>query len=195
MEDYDSFTRQTGFDPRTDAQRLKEQPVINLINLWLCDLEDTPFFNYLVEYTKCLRGYRFGKYKDIFGYRFGSLLPLFISRIDSQSRAIWIAICKCGLRSYKQTFEFNNRSDCGCGFHDRFRSTRSGRLVAKFKAQGKRSKRSNHSLWVCQCDCGGSTLATKEQIINQRKKSCGCLRFKSKHIKSIPFDRCNYTGF
>lgn len=30
--------------------------------------------------------------------------------------------------------------------------------------------------WLCKCDCGNETVATKDQLLSGRKKSCGCLK-------------------
>lgn len=42
----------------------------------------------------------------------------------------------------------------------------------------------HHAQWLCQCDCGLTTLSYAYQLNNGSKKSCGCLRIEeaSKHI-------------
>ena len=30
--------------------------------------------------------------------------------------------------------------------------------------------------WLCDCECGNTVVATKSQLLSNRKKSCGCLR-------------------
>jgi len=42
----------------------------------------------------------------------------------------------------------------------------------------------HHAQWLCQCDCGLTTLAYAYQLNSGAKKSCGCLRIEevSKHI-------------
>ena len=34
----------------------------------------------------------------------------------------------------------------------------------------------NRAIWVCQCDCGKTTLASTNKLISGGKKSCGHLR-------------------
>ncbi|WP_256846891.1 hypothetical protein [Paenibacillus sp. Pae108] len=36
----------------------------------------------------------------------------------------------------------------------------------------------NEETWLCRCDCGEQTKATKSQLLGGKKKSCGCLRKK-----------------
>ena len=42
----------------------------------------------------------------------------------------------------------------------------------------------HHAQWLCQCDCGLTTLSYAYQLNSGNKKSCGCLRIEeaSKHI-------------
>lgn len=47
------------------------------------------------------------------------------------------------------------------------------RLTAKCKLK---EKLYGEEAWLCECKCGETTTATKRQLIDGRKKSCGCLR-------------------
>lgn len=57
---------------------------------------------------------------------------------------------------------------------------RFGRLTVIEMAGVKR----HHAQWLCQCDCGLTTLSYAYQLNNGSKQSCGCLRTEeaSKHI-------------
>lgn len=37
----------------------------------------------------------------------------------------------------------------------------------------------NHTLWLCECECGKTTTAEMDTMRSGRKKSCGCLRSSS----------------
>ena len=55
---------------------------------------------------------------------------------------------------------------------------RFGKLVAR-KIVGKDEK--NRMIWFCECDCGGSKVASAESLRNIKgTRSCGCLRKKEK---------------
>lgn len=53
---------------------------------------------------------------------------------------------------------------------------RFGRLiVVRFHMPGRKHPR-RIATWLCQCDCGGSTLATKVNLKSGNTRSCGCLK-------------------
>lgn len=62
---------------------------------------------------------------------------------------------------------------------------RFGWLVSVQKSESRSHK---EETWVCRCDCGSETIATKHQLISGRKKSCGCLR------KQTPQNALDLTG-
>jgi len=54
---------------------------------------------------------------------------------------------------------------------------RFGRLVAVsilIKIVGEKGQR--HSFWICKCDCGNEVTVRTVHLLNERTKSCGCLR-------------------
>lgn len=52
-------------------------------------------------------------------------------------------------------------------------SKRFGRLkVLSFHEINKHRK----AVWLCECDCGNTTLVTSNRLVNGSTKSCGCLR-------------------
>ncbi len=38
----------------------------------------------------------------------------------------------------------------------------------------------SHTYWVCRCVCGGFNIVRGSRLVNNRTKSCGCLRFDLK---------------
>lgn len=54
---------------------------------------------------------------------------------------------------------------------------RFGNLVV-VKRSGS-DKNGKNSLWICQCDCGGSTIATGTHLRNGHTTSCGCVKQKN----------------
>ena len=57
---------------------------------------------------------------------------------------------------------------------------RFGRLVVVDKC-GK-DKNGKNTIWLCKCDCGGTTRATSTHLRNGHTQSCGCLAYE-KRIK------------
>ena len=68
---------------------------------------------------------------------------------------------------------------------------RFGRLTVIEMAGVKR----HHAQWLCQCDCGLTTLSYAYQLNNGSKQSCGCLRTEeaSKHIPPAKKGKDNPT--
>lgn len=44
-------------------------------------------------------------------------------------------------------------------------------------------RRNGYVLWLCQCDCGGSALYCRRQLITGRAVSCGCLLRKGRYAR------------
>lgn len=56
---------------------------------------------------------------------------------------------------------------------ENLRGRRFGRLTVLMEAERTKSR---HTRWVCDCDCGGTTIAETYKLKNGITQSCGCLR-------------------
>lgn len=52
---------------------------------------------------------------------------------------------------------------------------RFGRLVAIKRVEKSPADRGKHYKWLCQCDCGNTTIVRSNLLRNGDTKSCGCL--------------------
>ena len=59
-----------------------------------------------------------------------------------------------------------------------------GKRFGRLTVIGFHGVKKHHAQWLCQCDCGLTTLSYAYQLNSGSKKSCGCLRIEeaSKHI-------------
>lgn len=59
-----------------------------------------------------------------------------------------------------------------------------GKRFGRLTVVGFHGVKKHHAQWLCQCDCGLTTLSYAYQLNSGSKKSCGCLRAEesSKHI-------------
>lgn len=139
--------------------------------------------------------------KDIAGRRFGRLVAIEPTGETWKGQAVWRCACDCG--NEKETtvamLAQGNVASCGCLQRERMREynfqrdgievkygedgdrsiigQRFGKLVvAEFAGRGKRSE----MVYRCDCDCGNVVIASKGDLTNGRKKSCGCLRRDSR---------------
>lgn len=53
---------------------------------------------------------------------------------------------------------------------------RFGRLTAIKPTQKPTGSRDRHTLWLCECDCGGVANVRSDKLTNGYTKSCGCLK-------------------
>ena len=60
---------------------------------------------------------------------------------------------------------------------------RFGRWIVREKAPSRKYKTSNHSMWLCKCDCGEERIVFSTLLRTGRSISCGC--FQREKISSI----------
>lgn len=62
-----------------------------------------------------------------------------------------------------------------------------GKRFGRLTVIGFHGVKKHHAQWLCQCDCGLTTLAYAYQLSRGAKKSCGCLRIEEaeKHIPEV----------
>jgi len=118
--------------------------------------------------------------RNLTGQRFGRLVALRPIATPPGANTRWLCQCDCGGQAVVQTGNLiRDTRSCGClqreQKHD-LTLQRFGRLVAlrpvalpKGKAKGK-SRR-----WLCQCDCGNTTVVGAYSLAKGHSRSCGCL--------------------
>ena len=57
------------------------------------------------------------------------------------------------------------------------------------------TSKSKKALWKCICDCGGSTIATTQDLKNGHTKSCGCLKDELVKTRSTKHSMSNNSLF
>lgn len=60
-----------------------------------------------------------------------------------------------------------------------------GKRYGRLTVVERHGVKNHHTQWLCQCDCGLTTLSYAYQLNSGSKKSCGCLRIE-KACKHIP---------
>lgn len=118
---------------------------------------------------------------DISGERFGKLVVLRYSHTKN-NRAYWKCKCDCGKEKTiaGTSLRCSYTKSCGC-------SRRGQRPVKKeYDLTGKRFHnllvekrdpltRGEETKWICICDCGNRRTIRRSELINNIRKSCGCL--------------------
>lgn len=96
--------------------------------------------------------------------------------------------CKCNAcgnivileAAYINRYHLQGKASCGCVVRNEKRSStvidmtgkRVGKLVVIKRVENDKE---GHAQWLCQCDCGNTTIATGKVLRNGTKRSCGCL--------------------
>jgi len=122
------------------------------------------------------------RYKDETGKRYGRLVVLKYVESDKYGRATWLCRCDCGKETTVRAAYFRSgyTKSCGClkgeiaaerNFVD-IAGHRYGRLTVI--EQGESDERGG-SRWLCQCDCGETTVVSSHNLRTGNTKSCGCL--------------------
>lgn len=127
---------------------------------------------------------------DLSNQQFGQLTV--IKRDTSRKdRAYWICKCSCGKTlSVSGTKLRQGQKSCGCANSRQIQPQQKfGRLTA-IEATTMRSK-SGNIIWKCECDCGNVAYVRKDMLLNNKTKSCGCLKEEtslqnlSKYIENL----------
>ena len=61
------------------------------------------------------------------------------------------------------------------------------RLVAIKKVEKLQNDKDKHDKWLCQCDCGNTTVVRSNNLRVGLTKSCGCLLYEIRDMKGQRF--------
>ena len=137
---------------------------------------------------------RWCKYRDdakVIGKKFGRLTTLEFVGVENQE-AIYKYMCDCGnivTKSY-HSVSSGNTSSCGCWFNELRDVTKHDIIGQKF---GKLTVTAYVGInkyggtdFECLCDCGNTTIVSRNSLVEGNVKTCGCVRSIGEHnIKNI----------
>ena len=118
---------------------------------------------------------------ELTGQKFGKLTVL---KKDDRSLArkgtsgLWLCRCDCGNTkvAYGSTLKNGKLKSCGrCSRVKDLRGQRYGRLVVIAPADPLIANGRKYSRWLCQCDCGNTTVVIGSNLRAGTVNSCGCL--------------------
>lgn len=112
---------------------------------------------------------------EIAGQRFGKLEAIRPVKKDKRGNIQWLCKCDCGsTKLVAAAYLIGGRTkSCGCMRRETkdITGTRSGKLVALYPTD---EMKHGKTVWMCQCDCGGTRKATVNDILFGYVTSCGC---------------------
>lgn len=125
------------------------------------------------------------KTKDILGERFGRLVVLEHLKGGFRENSLWKCLCDCGniLSVPASSLSQGKTKSCGCLQKESVKRMGEnsyinligeifGRLTVVKKVS---SLLLGRIAWVCQCECGRTTVVRGSSLISGDTKSCGCL--------------------
>lgn len=124
------------------------------------------------------------------GDRYGRLTVLEPAEpTDARSRPRWLVQCDCGTTKSIAQERLGKSQSCGCLRLERVTEAklidltgqRFGRLTVLRRGSDLRHPGGKVSArWVTQCDCGGSTEVTTQNLRRGKTSSCGCLEAEAR---------------
>lgn len=120
--------------------------------------------------------------ENLLGRRFGKLLV--IEKLESKrgktgkAYAMWLCQCDCGGTKEVSASCLKNghTQSCGCNRINDLTGKRFGKLVVKsFFDRAVQPNNSIRTEWLCECDCGETTVVSHGNLTSGHTTSCGCM--------------------
>ncbi len=110
---------------------------------------------------------------DLAGNRYGHLTALEFAGKNEQGQTMWLLQCDCGKKVTlpMSDFKYGKCKSCGCMKSSNLSGKKFNRLTV-IRRDGK--YKSGNIRWLCQCECGNFTHASKHSLESGEVKSCGC---------------------
>lgn len=122
-------------------------------------------------------------FKNRIGERYGHLLVIEqapnIITPNGRSHVAWKCLCDCGNEKIIRSDLLQNGStkSCGCQAHGQRVIDETGNKYGKLTVLKRvGSDQDNKALWLCQCECGNTTITTGKRLRIGMVQSCGCIK-------------------
>lgn len=115
------------------------------------------------------------------GKRFGKLTVIDFDHINEHRNTCWLCRCDCGneLVVSRNNLTTGNTSSCGCLGRGPKREDIIGKRFGRLTVVAfDHSDMHRNSYWLCECDCGNTTVATRGGLISGNTTSCGCYQIE-----------------
>lgn len=128
---------------------------------------------------------------DMTGQRFGRLVA--VKQIDKadigkENGIYWLCKCDCGNEVVvaSQSLKRGQTKSCGCLRKEKKEIIDlTGQRFEKLTVIRQEGRNENGEMyWLCQCDCGNTTVVKGYYLKSGRIKSCGCMRTFEKANKA-----------
>lgn len=122
--------------------------------------------------------------KDITGQKFGRLTALYPKGKDKNNQIIWHCSCDCGGEKDVITSKLGKSVfSCGClaKEHKQLNPYYDNSIIGNKYGKLTVINYINNpdkpgSYWNCKCDCGNNVIVSRQNLVQGRTFSCGCLK-------------------
>ena len=127
---------------------------------------------------------------DLTGKKFNHWTVLERAKNDKSGNAMWLCECDCEQHIQKivkgSSLRSGHSKSCGClkkqvaaelGRNNA--KNLLGQKFGKLKVIQKAESKNYRAYWVCECECGNSTIVSTDKLISGHTKSCGCLTWNN----------------
>lgn len=113
--------------------------------------------------------------RNLLGQRFGKLTVVALATEQPGPHLWWDCRCDCGNMKSTNSHRLTRKAtrSCGCLRVEAMRTLRPGMRYGRLVVQ----EYVGPSRWLCNCDCGGSTVALTTNLNRGGSRSCGCARY------------------
>lgn len=117
---------------------------------------------------------------DLTNQKFYNLTFLYPCRVNNRLK--WVCKCDCGnyIVAFSSNVKKGNTKSCGCIKKEQpsARKDLTGQKFGKLLVIGepKNGQNGRGTLWLCQCDCGNKIYKYSTDLVNNKTRSCGCLK-------------------
>lgn len=130
-------------------------------------------------------------FRNRVGEKYGHLLVIEqapnIITPNGRSHVAWKCLCDCGNEKIVRGDCLQNGStkSCGCQMHGQRVIDETGNKYGKLTVLRRvGSDQDKKALWLCQCECGNTTITTGRRLRNGTTNSCGCIKSMQETIIS-----------
>lgn len=133
------------------------------------------------------------------GRKFGRLTVIDKGHTDKCGHIYWLCKCECG--NIKEISGTNLKEgkiqSCGC-LHREITSTLNfidlvGQKFGKLTVIKRTNNIGTNVAWLCQCDCGNTTIVQSNNLRSGHTISCGCIKSKGELLIRQLLIKLNYN--
>ena len=127
------------------------------------------------------------KYEYKIGDKFGKLTIIDIYRVKTPTKTIpnkttlfFTCLCECGEKKNIKGYHVLSGSTKSCGCNGGVVKDLTNKVFGRLKViKRAENTKNNQAQWLCECECGNTTIVRTSYLNNGHTKSCGCLNIEA----------------